>query len=165
MSQEFHGNVGQVGAGNINNTGGNTHLELNIHGNNYGPISLGNAGGGSGGGGHDERPISLWLRPELDRALVYWRAQWWSSFRGYWLNIPCLLMLALLFGVAGSLFAGILPIRDPQHMWWVLAPTVLVMLGLSFWLTHIRRIEGRVMAESRAAIDAIRTELRKRRWG
>lgn len=141
---------------------GNTHLELNIHGNNYGSISLGNAGSG-GGGGNDERPISLWLRPELDRALVYWRAQWWSGFRGYWLNIPCLLMLALLFGVAGSLFAGLLPIHNPQSTWLILVPTVLLMVGLSFWLTHVRRIEGRVMAESQAAIDAIRTEMRKRR--
>lgn len=159
MSQDFHGDVGQVAAGDISNTGGNTHLELNIHGNNYGPISLGS--GSSAGSG--EQPLYLWSRSELDRALTYWRAQWWSAFRGYWLNIPCVLMLALLFGVAGSLFAGILPIRDPQSMWLVLAPTLLTILALSFWLTHIRRIEGLVMAESRAAIDAIRTELRKRR--
>ena len=158
MSQDFHGDVGQVAAGNINNKGGNTRLELNIHGDNYGPISLG------GGGRNDgERPIYLCSRPELESALAYWRAQWWSSFRGYWLNVPCLLMLALLFGIAGSLFAGILPIRDPQSMWLVLVPTVLLMLGLTFWLTHIRRIEGHVMAESRAAIDTIRAELRKRR--
>lgn len=134
---------------------------------NIGTLSVG--GGGNGGGSHDDngnvhvRPLHQWSVAELKATLAHYRSQWWSGFRGFWLNIPCVLMLALLFGVTGSLFAGILPISNPQHMWLVLAPTVLVMLGLSFWLTHIRRIEGRVMAESRAAIDAIRTELRKRR--
>lgn len=42
MRQDFHGEVGQVAAGNINNSGGNTHLELNIHGDNKGNINLGN---------------------------------------------------------------------------------------------------------------------------
>lgn len=138
MSQEFHGNVGQVAAGDINN------FNISVGSNSF-------------------RPLYEWSVAELRATLSHYQSQWWSGFRGYWLNIPCILMLALLFGVTGSLFAGILPTRDPQHMWLVLAPTVLVMLGLSFWLTHIRRIEGRVMTESRAAIDAIRTELRKRR--
>lgn len=40
MRQDFHGDVGQVAAGDINNSGGNTHLELNIHGNNQGNINL-----------------------------------------------------------------------------------------------------------------------------
>lgn len=42
MRQDFHGDVGQVAAGDINNSGGNTLLELNIHGNNQGNINLGN---------------------------------------------------------------------------------------------------------------------------
>lgn len=167
MSQDFHGDVGQVAAGNVNNTGGNTHLELTIHGNNYGAISVGGRGKGGGGDGGGEnvhvRPLRQWSVAELKTALAHYRALWWSGFRGYWLNIPCVLMLTLLFGIAGSLFAGILPIHDPQHMWLVLVPTMLTLVGLSFWLTHIRRVEGLVMAESRAAVDAIRTELRKRR--
>lgn len=166
MSQDFHGDVGQVAAGNITNTGGNAHLELTIHGDNYGAISVGGGGKGGGDGTRESvhvRPLPQWSVEELKATLAHYRALRWSAFRGYWLNIPCVLMLALLLGIAGSLFAGILPIRDPQHMWLVLVPTMLAILGLSFWLTHIRRIEGLVMAESRAAIDAIRTELRKRR--
>ncbi|TBV10237.1 hypothetical protein [Stutzerimonas kirkiae] len=159
MSQDFHGDVGQVAAGNIINRGGNTHLELNIHGNNYGSITVGSGSGGNERG----RQIYQWSVPELQEALARYRAQWWSGFRGYWLNIPCLLMLTLLFAMAGSLFAGVLPIRDPQSMWTVIVPCMLVLLGLSYWLTRIRRIESRVMAESQAAVDVIRTELRKRR--
>ncbi|WP_339079059.1 hypothetical protein [Pseudomonas sp. TMP9] len=132
---------------------------------NIGTLSVGGGRGSGDGcsGNVHARQLHQWSVAELKATLAHYRAQWWSGFRGYWLNIPCVLMLALLFGVAGSLFAGVLPIREPQHMWLVLAPTVLAMLGLSFWLTHIRRIEGRVMAESRATIDAIRTEIRKRR--
>ena len=134
---------------------------------NIGTVSLGGGSKGGGGDGSTEKMAARqphqWSSAELKAALAHYRAQWWSGFRGYWLNIPCVLMLALLFGMAGSLFAGILPIRDPQHMWLVVVPTMLTMAGLTFWLTHIRRIEGRVMAESRMYIDLIRTELRKRR--
>ncbi|RRV28621.1 hypothetical protein EGJ23_04370 [Pseudomonas sp. o96-267] len=42
MRQDFHGDVGQVAAGDIENSGGNTHLELNIQGGNQGNINLGN---------------------------------------------------------------------------------------------------------------------------
>ncbi|MDH0894379.1 MULTISPECIES: hypothetical protein [unclassified Pseudomonas] len=163
MSQDFHGDVGQVAARNIINRGGNTHLELNIHGNNYGSITVGGGGGSGGGSNESGRPIHQWSVPELKEALARYRSQWWSGFRGYWINPPCLLTLTLASAMAGSLFAGILPIRDPHSMWAIVAPCALVMLGLGYWLTRIRRIEGRVMAESQAAIDFIRTELRKRR--
>lgn len=140
---------------------GNTHLQLNIHGNNYAPISLG--AGGSGGGGDELRPIHLWTAEELRASLADYRAQWWSGFRGYWFNIPCLALFGVLLGIGSSLYAGVLPVREPQSMWMVLAPCLLAVAGLSFWLMNIRRIEGNLMAESRAAIDTIRTELRRRR--
>lgn len=144
---------------------GNTHLQLNIHGNNYAPISLGagGSGGGGGGGGNEPRSIRLWTVEELKASLVYYRAQWWSGWRGFWLNIPCLTLLGLMLGIGSSLYAGVLPTSEPQTTWMVLAPCMLVIVGLSVWLARIRRIENRVMVESQAAIDEIRTELRRRR--
>jgi hypothetical protein len=126
---------------------------------NIGTLAL----GGGNSGGDEPEPIRRWTVEELNASLAYYRAQWWSGWRGFWLNIPCVLMLLLPFGVAGSLFAGILPIRDSQSMWLVLVLLLPTFTGLGFWLANIRRIESRVMAESQAAIDEIRTELRCRR--
>ena len=159
MDIEVEGDRNRV-AGRVYHEG-STHVQLTIHGDNYGPISLG--ADSSSGGSDDPRPIYLWTVEELRESLAYYRAQWWSGFRGYWLNIPCMSMLGLMLGIGSSLYAGVLPIREPKSMWMVLAICILVIAGLSFWLMNIRRIEGNLMAESRAAIDEIKTELRRRR--
>ncbi|QZP26200.1 hypothetical protein [Pseudomonas mosselii] len=158
MRQDFHGDTGQVAGEKIVNRGGNTRLELNIQGDNYGSISM-------GGQGHSDegRPLHLASRQELTHALAYWRAQWWSGFRGFWFNLPCILMLVLILGIVAGLLTGVLVTSDPQQMWMLVIPMMAAILGCGLWMNHIRRIEERVMAESRAAIDAIRTELRKRR--
>lgn len=154
MRQDFHGDTGQVAGEKIINSGGNTHLELTIQGDNYGPISVGR---------QQELPLHAASRHELSEALAYWRSQWWSGFWGFWLNIPCFLMLVLVVGIGVGIFTGFLLTRDLQSLLMVAVPAMIAIFGCGIWLNHIRRIEERVMAESRAAIDAIRTELRKRR--
>ncbi|MBC2658311.1 hypothetical protein H7A76_22960 [Pseudomonas sp. MSSRFD41] len=160
MRQDFHGDAGQVAGKNVVNKGGKTHLELNIQGDNYGSISMVGSDNSS-----QERPLHLASGQELRNALAYWRSQWWSGVRGSWLNVPCILMLVLLAGLATAMFTGVLikTLQDPQSMWTVVVPIMVAILVCGVWLSHIRRIEDRVMAESSAAIDAIRTELRKRR--
>lgn len=137
---------------------GNTHLQLNIHGDNYAPIAVGTSDRVT-----QPKPIHQWTVEELYTALAYYRAQWWSGFRGYWLNTPCLALLGLLFGMGSSLYAGVLPFHDPKALWLVLMLFLLAFAGLGFWLAYIRRIESRVMDESGTAVDEIRTELRRRR--
>lgn len=159
--QQIEGSNNQVAGRDYRE--GNTHLELNIHGDNYGPISLGGGGNGGATGGRTENHISQWPIAKLQAALTFYRAQWWSGLRGYWLNIPAFGMLALLLGIGVGLYSGVLPIRDPQSLWIVLACLLPLLMGLAFWLTRIRRIEIRVMASSQTALDEIRTELRRRR--
>lgn len=160
MTQDFHGNVGQVAGGDVVNRQGDTRVEVNIQGDNYGPISLDTPARADR---HEERPINRYSQTELTEILRRWRSQWWSGWRGYWFNIPCMLLVALMCSLVGILFTGLLPVADPQFAWKILVPTILIMLVLAFWMDRIRRVEAQVMAESRAAINAIELELRKRR--
>ena len=75
---------------------------------------------------------------QLKSQLKQFNRAWWSGWRGYWLNIPVILMLAILVGLAFSLFQGYLPINDPQRTWMVLAILLPVMFALGLWMTKIR---------------------------
>lgn len=160
MSQDFHGNVGQVAGQDVVNREGDTRFEVNIHGDNYGPISLDTP---SRKQSYNERPISQYSHAELMQVLKHYKAQWWSGWRGFWLNIPCVLLVVMLFVVAGALVTGHLPVQDPQFTWKILLPTVLLMLTLGYWMSRIRNVEAEVMAESKRVIAAVKLELRKRR--
>jgi ribose/xylose/arabinose/galactoside ABC-type transport system permease subunit len=160
MSQDFHGDVGQVAGEKIVNKGGKTRLELHIQGDNYGHISVGSER--NDGDGY-ERPIHLFSKPELYEALRYWRAQWWGAHRAYWLNIPTALLLSIIVGLCYGLLNGALVSFRSGPTWEIVIPLMLAMFGCMAWLANIRRVESLLIAESGSAIDFIQAELRKRR--
>lgn len=100
---------------------------------------------------------------ELRAHLVHWKAQWWSGWRGFWLNAPCLLLMVGLVLMAAGLLSGWLLTLSPQTMPYVLAPTIILMAILTTWIMRVRRVEGRLMQDSQAYIDTIEAELRRRR--
>lgn len=100
---------------------------------------------------------------ELKVRLRYHRGEWWSGWRGYWLNLPCLLLLAVCVGMAGSLLLGYFPINNPQRTW-VAMMVLLPLIGLlGWWMTKIRRVEMRHMDNSQAIIDQIQAAMRRKR--
>ncbi len=160
MSQDFHGEVGQVAGEKVVNKGSKTRLELHIQGDNYGHISMGGERNDRDG---YERLIHLASNSELQQALRYWRAQWWGANRAYWLNIPTALLIAMIVGVGYGFLTGTLVNLRSGPSWEMVIPLMLAMFGCLIWLTNIRRVESILIAESRSAMDLIQAELRKRR--
>ncbi|WP_312679852.1 hypothetical protein [Stutzerimonas nitrititolerans] len=101
---------------------------------------------------------------DLRRQLAHWKAQVWSGHRGYWLNMPCFLILAIGLGLVWGIFTGALPVLSVAGSYPLLPFVVLgVMLPLMLWLMNIRRVEARHIQDCQSVIDDIQAELRRRR--
>lgn len=137
-------------------------ISITVGGNNSGNIALGGTQIVLSQGEQQRSWVDL-DAAELFAHLGHWRAQWWSGWRGFWLNIPCLLLMLLLVMMAVGLLSGWLLTLGPQTMPYVLAPAILLMAILSTWMMRVRRIEGRLMQDSQAYIDTIKAELRQLR--
>jgi hypothetical protein len=147
--------------GSFPNDGKQHELSVTVGGDQKGNISL----GGTQINIQAVRELT-WddLSPnQLRSQLKHFNSQWWSGWRGYWLNVPVVLMLALSIGLAFSLFQGYLPIDNPQRTWMVMVIVLPIMLILGLLMTKIRRVEARHMADSQATIDAIQAALRRKR--
>jgi len=137
-------------------------ISITVGGNNSGNISL----GGTQIVLHPQERKRTWgdlAVSELLNHLDHWKAQWWSGWRGFWLNAPCLLLMLMLVLMVVGLLSGWLWSLGPQTMPYVLAPMIVLMAILSTWMMRIRRVEGRLMKDSQAYIDTIEAELRRRR--
>ncbi|PKF70427.1 hypothetical protein CW360_14100 [Pseudomonas fluvialis] len=137
-------------------------ISITVGGNNSGNISLGGTQIVFNSQGQKRTWADLAVS-ELLNHLAHWKAQWWSGWRGFWLNAPCLLLMLMLALMAVGLLSGWLLSLGPQTMPYVLAPTIILMAILSTWMMRIRRVEGRLMQDSQAYIDTIEAELRRRR--
>ncbi|HEY0286274.1 MAG TPA: hypothetical protein VGC62_04585 [Pseudomonas sp.] len=100
---------------------------------------------------------------ELREHLEHWRAQWWSGWRGFWLNPPCVMLVLSLALVVAGLFSGWLLTLHINTMPYVSAVMLVTMAALSTWMMRIRRVEGQHMERSQAYIDTIESEMRQRR--
>jgi len=100
---------------------------------------------------------------ELHARLAEWRAQWWSGQRGYWLNLPCLLLLFIGAGIAWGIFTGRLPILTINQFPMLPFVVLACMFPLLFWMMSIRRVEARHIQDCQAVIGDIQAELRRRR--
>lgn len=101
---------------------------------------------------------------DLRRHLAHWKSQLWSGHRGYWLNIPCILILSIGLGVVWGVITGTLPMLTLAGSYPMLPFIMLgVMLPLMLWLLSIRRVEGRHIQDCQSVIDDIQAELRRRR--
>ncbi|WP_312466981.1 hypothetical protein [Stutzerimonas nitrititolerans] len=137
-------------------------ISITVGGNNTGNISV----GGTQIVFNPREQQRSWADldlAELRAHLAHWKAQWWSGWRGFWLNMPCLMLIAGLMLLGAGLLTGWLLTLSPQTMPYVLAPSIILMAILSTWMMRIRRVEGRLMVDSQAYIDAIEMELRRRR--
>ena len=100
----------------------------------------------------------------LKKQLAHWKTQAWSGRRGYWLNIPCALLLVIGIGIAWGVFTGALPTLTLAGTFPLLPFVVLgVMFPLMLWLMNIRRVEARHIQDCQSVIDDIQAELRRRR--
>ena len=101
---------------------------------------------------------------DLRKYLAQWKAQAWSGYRGYWLNVPCFLILVLGAGLVWSIFTGVLPIVSAAEGFpWLPVLVIGAMVTLMLWLMNIRRIEGLHIQKCQAVINEIQAELRMRR--
>lgn len=100
---------------------------------------------------------------QLKERLKFYTRERWSGWRGYWLNIPTVLMMLLPVGLGYSLIQGYLSIQNSQLTWMALMITIPFMGGLGLWMNKIRRVEARHIAESQACIDEIQAALRRKR--
>jgi hypothetical protein len=108
---------------------------------------------------------------ELQSHLVTERTEFWQAWRRFWFNAPMGLMVALLIGGGFYFFHLLMQLRtlNQSAMAGGINPLYGVILlaltlgGLAVWLDRIRRVEGVLVADAQANIDAIRQELRRRR--
>lgn len=121
-----------------------------------------------------ERPATWADFPsdELQSHLVDERTEFWLAWRRFWFNAPMGLMAVLLIGAGFYVFHLLMQMRtlnqaavtggiNPLYGVILLALTV---GGLGLWLDRIRRVEGVLVANAQANIDAIRQELRLRQY-
>lgn len=137
-------------------------LSITVGGNNSGNISL----GGTQIVFSPQEKQRSWADlsdSELRSELVHWKTQWWSGWRGYWLNAPCLLLMVGLVFMAIGLLSGWLFNLSQTKLPYVMAPLIILMAILTTWMMRVRRVEGRLMQDSQTYIDAIEAELRRRR--
>lgn len=135
MKQVFQRQVGQVAAGNINNFYGRNPL-----------------------------PFSSMTHEELCEQLDKYESGTRSGYRGFFLNVPFMLMSAIGIGLVLSIFSGTLPAPVLFGGFPILPIVVLGMtLPLMYWLNNVLRVEMRYIQECQEVIDDIKAELRRRR--
>lgn len=140
-------------------------ITITVGGNNGGHISI----GGTQvvvGSKESRREWTDLTDEELRQELQYWSAQWWSGWRGFWLNIPAILLILALVAIAFGLITGLLlttSIPDIPYSPYSLIATMAAISGLAAWMMTIRRVEGLHMQRSRSHIDAVKAEIRRRR--
>lgn len=138
-------------------------ISITVGGSNRGNISVGGTQIVVNSAAREPRWSDL-EPADLRRHLNHWKAQLWSGHRAYWLNIPCVLILAIGIGIAWGVFSGTLPMLTIAGTYPMLPFIALgVMVPLMLWLLIIRRVEGRHIQDCQAIVDDIQAELRKRR--
>lgn len=138
-------------------------ISLTVGGSNTGNISLGGTQIVVNPASHAPNWTELSVA-DLRAHLAHWKAQVWSGHRGYWLNIPCVLILLGGFGLAWGIFTGTLPgLTLTGNYPWLPLVVLGVMLPLMLWLMSIRRVESRHIQDCQSVIDDIQAELRRRR--
>lgn len=138
-------------------------ISVSIGGANSGHITIGGTQVVIGRPEPRPRTWSEQSEEELKARLSQEKTQRWSGWRGYWLNLPCLLLLALGVGIAWGVITGVLPSVTMGKFPLLPLVVLAVMLPLFFWMTSIRRVEARHIEDCQSVIDAIQAELRRRR--
>ena len=138
-------------------------ISITVSGDNSGNIAI--------GGTHivleSQRRKRTWadLTPtELQSALAKHRAQLRSSWLSFWVNTPAILLGICLTTMVAGLLSGWLLSLPSDLMPYLSVSVLAIVASLGLWLVQIRRPEAHLMQESRAYIDTIRAELRRRKY-